>query len=109
MAIFHENLRFFRTKMGLTQLQVSEYLCIDRGAYANYEVGRDMPFELVEKVCALFGISMAALYDEKAKVLEEEMICSFRSKELSGQNIKEVARFKNIVRNYLKMKSLTHE
>lgn len=109
MATFHENLKSFRNKMGLTQQQVSEYLTIDRGAYANYEAGRDMPFEFVEKVCTLFGVSMAAFYDDKVKILEEEMICSFRTQELSEQNIREVARFKNIVRNYLKMTSLTHE
>jgi transcriptional regulator with XRE-family HTH domain len=103
-TIVGENLKRFRSASDYSQLDVAEYLNIDRGAYANYESGsREMPYPLVVKVCELYGISLSMLFDEDQSKIENELVCAFRIKEINNEDIKEMSHFKNIVRNYLKM------
>ena len=103
-TIVGENLKRFRIASDYSQSDVAEYINIDRGAYANYESGsREMPYQLVLKVCELYGISLSMLFDEDPSKIENELVCAFRIKEINTEDIKEMSHFKNIVRNYLKM------
>jgi hypothetical protein len=43
------------------------------------------------------------LFEEDVAKLEEDLICCFRTDSLSESDRKEIAWFKNIVRNYLKI------
>ena len=105
-TIVGENLKRFRNASDYNQLDVANYLNIDRGAYANYESGlREMPYELILKVCELYGISFSALFEEDLSKIENELVCAFRVKNPSDEDIKEMSLFKNVVRNYLKMHS----
>jgi transcriptional regulator with XRE-family HTH domain len=102
--IIGNNLHLLREKFHYTQDEVANYLTIDRGAYANFECGnREMPYELMLKTCEFYGLSLSDLMEEDAAKLEEELICCFRTDHLGADDIKEIARFKNIVRNYLKI------
>lgn len=103
-TVVGENLRRFRNASDYNQSDVADYLRIERGAYANYESGsREMPYELVLKVCELYGISLSALFEEDPAKIENELVCAFRAKTTNNEDIKQIALFKNVVRNYLKM------
>ncbi|GHT50082.1 hypothetical protein AGMMS49982_04720 [Bacteroidia bacterium] len=100
--IIGNNLHLLRGKFDYTQDEVANYLAIDRGAYANYECGsREMPYGLMMRACELYGLSLPDLLEEDTAKLENELICCFRTDNLGAKDVKEIARFKNIIRNYL--------
>ena len=101
------NLKALREANGYTQEQVANFLGIGRSAYANYEAGeRETPMEVMERACELFGCELALLFDEDEQAVKNMLVCAFRADNLSVNDMKEVAAFKNIVLNYMKMERL---
>ena len=101
------NLKALREANGYTQEQVANFLGIGRSAYANYEAGeRETPMEVMERASELFGCELALLFDEDEQAVKNMLVCAFRADNLSVSDMKEVAAFKNIVLNYLKMERL---
>jgi transcriptional regulator with XRE-family HTH domain len=100
------NLKKFRIASEYTQQDVATFLGVDRGAYANYELGeREMPFELTKKICNLYGIAMSILFETDEAKINSDLVCAFRLKEQDVESIEAISEFKDIVRSYLKMKS----
>lgn len=109
-TIVGENLKRFRDASEYTQDEVATYIGIVRGAYANYETGaREMPYDMLLKVCELYGIALSSLFEEDVKKIEDDLVCAFRVKDPNIGDIKEISHFKNVVRNYLKMCSYHNE
>ena len=105
--IIGRNLCRFRKANNFTQEQVAEYLGIKLSTYSNYELGeREMPFELLERVADLLGCDLSALMEEDEALVNELMICSFRVDDLSAEDLEQIAAFKCIVKNYVKMNEL---
>lgn len=105
--IVGRNLKALREANGYTQEQVANFLGIGRSAYANYEAGeRETPMEVMERASELFGCELALLFDEDEQAVRNMLVCAFRADNLSVNDMKEVAAFKNIVLNYLKMERL---
>ena len=105
--IVGRNLKALREANGYTQEQVANFLGIGRSAYANYEAGeRETPMEVMERASELFGCELALLFDEDEQAVKNMLVCAFRADNLSVNDMKEVATFKNIVLNYLKMERL---
>ena len=101
------NLKALREANGYTQEQVANFLGIGRSAYANYEAGeRETPMEVMERASELFGCELALLFDEDEQAVINMLVCAFRADNLSVNDMKEVAAFKNIVLNYMKMERL---
>lgn len=101
------NLKALREANGYTQEQVANFLGIGRSAYANYEAGeRETPMEVMERASELFGCELALLFDEDEQAVRNMLVCAFRADNLSVNDMKEVAAFKNIVLNYMKMERL---
>lgn len=101
------NLKALREANGYTQEQVANFLGIGRSAYANYEAGeRETPMEVMERASELFGCELALLFDEDEQAVRNMLVCAFRADNLSVNDMKEVAAFKSIVLNYLKMERL---
>lgn len=101
------NLKALREANGYTQEQVANFLGIGRSAYANYEAGeRETPLEVMERASELFGCELALLFDEDEQAVRNMLVCAFRADNLSINDMKEVAAFKNIVLNYMKMERL---
>ena len=101
------NLKALREANGYTQEQVANCLSIGRSAYANYEAGeRETPMEVMERASELFGCELALLFDEDEQAVKNMLVCAFRADNLSVNDMKEVAAFKNIVLNYMKMERL---
>lgn len=105
--IIGQNLCKLRKANNFTQEQVAEYLGINRSTYSNYELGeREMPFELLERIADLLGCDLTVLMEEDEAVVNEMMIGSFRVDNLSADDLEQIAAFKRIVKNYVKMNEL---
>lgn len=102
--IIANNIKRLRDASGFTQDVVAKYLEIKRSAYSNYESGaREIPFVLMEKLADLYGCDMYDLYSENEKVIENMLATAFRVDSLSAHDMEQIASFKRIVKNSLKM------
>jgi len=109
-TVIGRNLKSLRTANGYTQEKVSEFLGINRSAYANYESGeREAPLDVLEKAVALFGCELNLLFEEDKNVVDDILTCAFRAEDINASDMKAVAEFKKIVLNYLKMEKLLAE
>lgn len=101
------NLKRLREANGFTQEHVANFLNIGRSAYSNYETGdREAPLEVMEKLCNLYGCELYMVYEEDADVVKNMLATAFRVDDLSAEDMKQVADFKCVVKNYLKMEML---
>lgn len=101
------NLKSLREANGFTQERLANYLGIGRSAYSNYELGdREIPLNIMESLANLYGCDLFALYEESEDVLNSTLATAFRVDNLSDEDLKQIAIFKNVVKNYLKMDKL---
>ncbi len=101
------NLKRMRDANCFSQEQVSKFIGVKRSAYANYESGvREVPLSILESAASLFGCELCLFFEEDANIVDQMLICAFRVDDLSDKDIKEIASFKNIVSNYLKINTL---
>ncbi len=102
METIHLNLQRLRKANGFTQQQMADFLGIQRSAYSNYELGdRQIPLDIMEKAANLFGCELNYFFEENPREVEDALLCAFRSDGLSAEDMKVVADFKKIVRNYI--------
>lgn len=105
--IVARNLKSLREANGFTQERLANYLGIGRSAYSNYELGdREIPLNIMESLANLYGCDLIALYEESEDVLNSTLATAFRVDNLSDEDLKQIAIFKNVVKNYLKMDKL---
>lgn len=105
--IVARNLKLLRENSQFTQDQVAAFLGIGRSAYSNYESGmRNMPLDVMESVANLFGVDLALLFEENQESLKSMLLCAFRAEELDKEDMKQIAEFKSIAMNYLRMNKL---
>jgi len=105
--IVARNIKRLRDASGFTQDIVANYLRVNRSAYANYETGsRELPLHLMEKLADLYGCEMFDLYSEDRDVVETMLTTAFRVDTLSREDMEQIAAFKRIVSNSLKMDKL---
>lgn len=102
-----KNIKILREHSGYTQEQVAEFLGINRSAYANYEAGvRSVPLPVMESVASLFGVDLSLLFEDDTESVKSMLLCAFRADDLSKEDMRQVAEFKSIAMNYLKMNKL---
>ena len=105
--IIGQNLKVLREANKFTQEKVAEFLGVGRSAYANYEAGdREAPIDVLEQACKLFGCELDVLFSEDKSALQGMLVCAFRAEDLCESDMKEVAAFKSVVLNYMKMQRL---
>lgn len=105
--VIGNNLKLLREANKFTQDQVASFLGINRSTYSNYETGdREVPLDVLEKVSDLYGCELHLLFEEDNSIIKEMLVCSFRVDNLSNSDMIEIAHFKNIVKNYIKMNQL---
>ena len=101
------NIKRLREASGFTQEGIANYLNINRSAYSNYEAGtREFPLNLMEKLADLYGCEMYDLYSEDVDVVSSMLATAFRVDTLSREDMEQIAAFKRIVNNSLKMDKL---
>ena len=109
-AIIGNNLKKMRVANNLTQEKFADFLNINRSAYANYESGeRETPLEVLEKAAALFGCEISSFFNEEETITQSMFASAFRANDLCVEDMLEIANFKNIVMNYLKMEKLFNQ
>ena len=105
--VIASNIKRLREAGGFTQESVSNYLNVNRSAYANYETGaRELPLHLMEKLADLYGCEMYDLFSEDVDVVNTMLATAFRVDTLSREDMEQIAAFKRIVNNSLKMDKL---
>ena len=105
--IIASNIKRLREACGFTQDTIANYLNVNRSAYANYETGaRELPLHLMEKLADLYGCEMFELFSEDGHVVGAMLATAFRVDMLSREDMEQIAAFKRIVNNSLKMDKL---
>lgn len=106
-SIVSNNLKVLRENSGYTQKQLADFLGLNRSAYANYESGeRTAPLSVLEGVAKLFGVDVTMLFEADPSEIRSSLLCAFRADELTAEDMKQVADFKDIAMSYLKMQKL---
>lgn len=106
--IIAQNLKALRNYNRFTQDQVADFLGLNnRSTYSNYESGdREAPLDVLEKCADLYGCDLSLLFEENESSTREMLVCAFRVDNIESSDMNEIAAFKNIVKNYLKLNSL---
>lgn len=107
--IIGSNLQAFRSRIGLTQDQIAEFLEVDRSLIAKYESGtNEVTYVHLKKLSHLFNIEVEDLLEENSAQREANFAFAFRSDGLEYTDLKSIAEFQRVVRNYLEMDGLSH-
>jgi transcriptional regulator with XRE-family HTH domain len=88
---YHNFLRNIRTKRGLTQQEVADYLDMSRPTYQALEAGkRDIGIAEMERLCSLLGVSMEDVFktiDTQDRVVVSEASLSYEARGSSEERI----------------------
>lgn len=86
---------------------MASVLGITRSAYSNYESGeREIPLDLLEKASNLFGCELYVFFEEEVSADDMILASAFRLDGLDDNDLREIIKFKDIVKSYLKMEQL---
>lgn len=103
------NILKYRKIQGLSQQQLADYLGIKRELISLIETGsRDISMSNLIKLADLFGVELEELLEEDQSIKEANVAFAFRS-ENNSSDLSNIASFKRIVLNYLKMEKLKDE
>ena len=94
----------FRERCHLTQDAVSNYLGIKREMLSYYETGvREAPLEVLEKLSNLYGAELADFFETEKEQIEANVAFAFRADGISEVDFEQLAGFRKVVKNYLKI------
>ena len=100
------NIQGYRLLQGLTQQQLAEYLGVTRELVSFIEGGkRDISISKLNKLADLFGIELGDLLEEDREIQDVNLALAFRSED-TEVDLENVASFRRIVLNYLKIERL---
>ncbi len=98
------NIKLFREKEGYSQEDIAKYLGMKRELISYYETGsRKVPLDVLEKLADLFCVTLSDLLEKNSEISISNASLAFRANELLPDDLENIARFKKIVKNYLKM------
>ncbi len=110
MNTIGNNIKRFRDRIGLSQEQIGSFLGKKREQIAFYENGsRNPSIEELNQLSDLFGIELSALLEEDDEMNAVDVALAFRSDEVTNDDLKQVADFQKIVKNYLKIQRIKNE
>ncbi len=103
-----KRIKALRVESGLTQSKVAEYLSLDQSMIAKVEKGeRNISSDVIEKLAALFCCKEDyILFRENP---EQNCIISFRTNNLTSEDLKSLARINKIVLNQFEMDKMLED
>lgn len=109
--VIGKNLETLREKRGLSQEEVASYLGVSRPVISYYETAtREIPLIHLEKLADLFCVEVADLTEVKSSLEQQASFAfAFRTDGLSAGDLQSIGNFQRVVKNYLKLKRLSHE
>lgn len=101
------NIKAFREKIGISQEEVADYCGIKREILSYYENGkREVCLLHLEKISEFMNIDLEIFLEENPTEIQPDLALAFRAHELTPSDREQIAYFKRIVKNYLKMKTI---
>ena len=102
--ILVNNILSIRKKTGYTQQNIADYLDVTQAAYSKYETGElEIPIKVIEKLSILFGVDEFDFFEQNEDIRLSNLALSFRADSINNTDIKSIAKFKKIVKNYIIM------
>lgn len=102
-----EVIKAYRERMNLSQEAVASFLQIKRETLSYYENNPDgraeAPLEVLEKLADLYGADLADFFEDDANQLKVNLAFAFRATNLIENDLNEIAQFRKVVKNYLKI------
>jgi transcriptional regulator with XRE-family HTH domain len=105
-----KNIKTIRDQFGFTQEHVAGFLGLkDRSLLSLYESGdREIPLVYLSKLADLYGVEVEDFMVDNLE-LKSAMAVAFRKDGLDEKDLKAIAEFQKVVKNYITMKKLDHE
>ena len=104
--IIGSRLKMYREKFGLSQALFAEYLKISREEVSYYENGRrPVPSHILSSAANLFFIDEYDFYETDIASSDVKLSLAFRADTVSAGDMKQIAEFKKVALNYIKMKT----
>jgi transcriptional regulator with XRE-family HTH domain len=102
-----KRIELLRTSLGLTQEHVAHYIGISREYISMIESGRrEANLNHLEKLADLFGVDLEDLVNESSENVTTKASLAFRADEVSADDLAQISKFQQVIKNYLKMQSL---
>lgn len=102
-----KNIKDFRTRLGINQQELADYCEVSRELISLYESEkRDISLLHLEKISEFMNVDLEVFLEEDPAEIKPDLALTFRANELSVEDRKSIAFFKEIVKNYLKMKKI---
>ncbi|MEO6903705.1 MAG: helix-turn-helix transcriptional regulator [Bacteroidia bacterium] len=105
-----EVIKAYRERMNLSQEAVATFLDIKRETLSYYENNTDgraeAPLEVLEKLADLYGTDLADFFENDASQLKANLAFAFRATNLKENDLSEIAQFRKVIKNYLKIINL---
>jgi len=110
MNLLGANMKRYREYNSLTQKELADFLGCSREVISYYESGSRIPkIDVLNKISDIFGIELCELLEESSEMVEENLVLAFRKNDYSNEDFGEIASFKRIIKNYMKMERLITE
>lgn len=101
------NIKLFRDKIGITQFELADYCGIKRELLSYYENGiREVSLLHLERISEFLDVDIEVFLEENPSNIKSDLALAFRASELTASDRDQIAYFKRIVKNYLKMKTI---
>jgi transcriptional regulator with XRE-family HTH domain len=102
--VISQNLKILRERNKLTQDNIAKYLGVKREQISYYENGeRRIPVEYLNKLANLFEVKLTDFLEEDPRIINSNAMLAFRANELIAEDLTQIADFRKIVKNYLKI------
>lgn len=109
-AIIGDNIKSYRLEFGYSQDFIANYLGVDRTTISKYETAeREISIVHLNGLADIFGIEIEDLIEPDASKKTANLAFAFRNEGIEEQDLKSIAAFQKVVKNYLKILQIEHE
>ena len=100
-------LKAYREKNNLSQEAVASFLGIKRELLSYYENNsREPSLEVLENLANLYGAELVDFFETDLDHIKTNVAFAFRATQVIDTDLKQIAQFRKVVKNYLKIVEL---